>query len=292
MIENPSIQQPYPMTVVMATLGGDTLKGTIEQLNLGSVVPEEILICIPEQEAPRVENLQFSNVRVIITKCRGQVAQRAIGFQNVSHDVVMQLDDDIMVDENCVAHLLDTLIEYGPRIAVAPALLDRSLGKFPKMNDSTLKVFYFLVNGRNGYQMGTVSRAGAEFGYDQSQINEGVHDVEWVPGGCVIHLRENLVTENFFPFEGKAYCEDLLHSHHLRKKGVWLKVDLSARCSLKLVSSASYGVKEFINTISADYRVRKYFVRLSSRSHFRMHLYYIALVSNYLMKKLIAGIRR
>jgi len=283
--------QPYPMTVVMATLGGDTLKGTIEQLNRGSVVPAEILVCIPEQEAPHIANLLFPNVRVIVTKCRGQVAQRAIGFQNASHDVVMQLDDDIIVDEDCVERLLQTLIKYGPHVVVAPALLDRSSDKILRMNDTMLRIFYFLVNGRDGYQMGAVSRAGTEFGYDPSRIKEGVYDVEWVPGGCVIHFRENLITENFFPYEGKAYCEDLLHSYHLIKKGVRLKLDMSACCSLENVSTASYGIKEFINTISADYRVKKYFVRLSSRSYLRMHLYYIALVSNYLIKKLIAKIR-
>lgn len=292
MSETPSIQQPYPMTVVMATLGGDTLNGTIEQLNRGSVVPAEILVCIPEQEVPHVANLLFPNVRVIFTKCRGQVAQRAIGFQNASHDVVMHLDDDIIVDENCVAYLLQTLIKYGTHVAVAPALLDRSSSKIPRMNDTMLRIFYFLVNGRAGYQMGAVSRAGTEFGYDPSLIKEGVHDVEWVPGGCVIHFRENLIKENFFPYEGKAYCEDLLHSYHLIKKGVRLKMDLRARCSTTPVSSASYGIKEFINTISADYRARKYFVRLSSRSYLRMHLYYLSVVSNYLIKKLIAKIRR
>lgn len=291
MLEAPTIRQSYPMTVVIATLGGDTLAGTIDQLNRGSVVPVEILVCIPEQEVPRIVNLRFPNIRVIVTKCRGQVAQRAIGFQNASHDVVMQLDDDILVSENCVSYLLDTLIKYGPFVAVAPALHDRSLGKFPKMNDTILKVFYYLMNGRAGYQMGVVSRAGMEFGYVQSQIKKGVHDVEWVPGGCVIHFRENLVTENFFPYEGKAYCEDLLHSHHLTKKGVRLKVNLSAHCSLENVSTASYGIKAFIKTISADYRVKKYFVRLSSRSYLRMHLYYVAIVFNYLIKNLIVGIR-
>jgi len=286
------LPQPYPMTVVMATLGGDTLKSTIEQLNRGSVVATEILVCIPEQEAPRIANLLFPNVKVIVTKCRGQVAQRAIGFQNASHDVVMQLDDDIIVDENCVACLLQTLIKYRSHVAVAPALLERSSAKITRMNDTMLRIFYFLVNGRDGYKMGAVSRAGAEFGCDPSLIKEGVLDVEWVPGGCVIYFRENLITENFFPYEGKAYCEDLLHSHYLIKKGVRLKVDFSARCSLENVSTANYGIKEFINSISADYRVRKYFVRLSSRSYLRMHLYYIALVSNYLMKKLIGKIRR
>ena len=52
----------YPMTVVIATLGGDTLKGTIETINKGTIVPDEILICIPGNEAYKVQNLSFQNV--------------------------------------------------------------------------------------------------------------------------------------------------------------------------------------------------------------------------------------
>ena len=280
--------RPYPMTVVMATLGGDMLRGTIDQLNRGTIYPAEILVCIPEQEAPRAANLPFANVKVIVTACRDQVAQRAIGFQNASHDIVMQLDDDIRVDENCVARLLQTLQTHSPLVAVAPALREDGAGDMARMkNPLFLKMFYFLCNGREGFRMGAVSRAGHNFGYDRSQTKEGVHDVEWFPGGCVMHFRKNLITENFFPFEGKAYGEDLLHCYHLAKKGVRLKVDLDAHCSLDNVPTASYGVKEFINTIFADYRVRKYYVKLSSKSLLRMHLCYVALVFNYFIKKLI-----
>jgi hypothetical protein len=285
-------QQTYPLSVVIATLGGKSLAGTIEQLNRGTIVPAEILVCIPEEDAFNLEGISFHNVKIVKTECRSQVAQRAIGFQRAFYDVVMQLDDDILVGENCISYMLDTLTKYGPHVAVAPVLLNRSLSKLPKMNGTILKIFYFLMNGQDGYQIGAVGKAGVGFGYDPSQIKERVLDVEWVPGGCVIHFRENLITENFYPYKGKSYCEDLLHCYHLAKKGIRLKVDLRACCSLENVSTADYKIKEFIRMICTDYRVRKYFVKLSLRSYLRMHLYYIALVSNYLMKKLFVGICR
>ena len=287
LISETPIQQAYPMTVVMATLGGASLAGTIEQLNSGSVVPAEILVCIPEQEAPRTAHLLFPNVKVIVTDCRGQVAQRAVGFQNASHDIVMQLDDDIMVDKNCLEYLLQTLIKYGPHVAVAPVLIESASGKTAKMNPKILRLYYFLMNGSAGYKMGAVSRAGAEFGYDAYVMGQGEHDVEWVPGGCLIHFRKNLIKDNYFPFKGKAYCEDLLHSYYLKKNGVRLKINMNARCFLEDTPAAGYGYKEFINIIKADYRARKYYVRLSSKSYSRMHLYYMALILNYLIKKLL-----
>jgi len=291
-VEENFIPMPYPMTVVMATLGDDTLRRTIEQLNRGTICPAEILVCIPEKEAHRAANLLFANVKVIVTARRGQVAQRAIGFQKAAHDVVMQLDDDIRVDEHCVARLLQTLQTHSPLVAVAPALREDGTEDMTRMkNPLFLKMFNYLCNGRKGFRMGAVSRAGHNFGYDQSPIKEGVHDVEWFPGGCVMHFRKNLITENFYPFEGKAYGEDMLHCYHLAKKGIRLKVDLDAHCSLENVSTASYGIREFTKMISGYYRSQKYFVKLSSRSSLRMHLFFAAFVFNYFIKKIITKTR-
>ena len=69
------------LSVVIPTLGGESLGTTIAQLNRGTLVPREILVCIPEKEAPRVQNLGLPGVGIIMTDVRGQVAQRAKGFQ-------------------------------------------------------------------------------------------------------------------------------------------------------------------------------------------------------------------
>jgi len=39
-----------------------------------------------------------------------------------------------------------------------------------------------------------------------------------------LHRKENLILEDYFPFEGKAYAEDVIHSFLLRKQGVKLYV--------------------------------------------------------------------
>lgn len=290
-METSDLQNTYPMTVVMATLGGPTLKRTIEQVNKGSIVPAELLVCIPEKEASCVADLSFANVRVLVTHCRGQVAQRSQGFRSASYDIVMQLDDDIIVDKNCLEHLLQTLIKHGPCAAVAPVLHESPSNKKFRMNNTIQKIYYFFMNGNEGHKMGTISKAGAEFACDAAKLQQGEYDVEWLPGGCVIHFRENLIKENFFPFSGKAYCEDLLHSYYLTKNGVKLKINANARCFLEDSPISVYRFKEFLNFIMADYRVRKYFVKLSSRSIWRMHFYYGAFVLNYLIKRLLINFK-
>lgn len=288
-MNEPTDTYPPALSVVMATLGGECLKETIEQLNRGSVVPAEILVCIPEREAPRTAVLDFPNVKVIVTKCRGQVPQRAIGFQSASHEVVMQLDDDIHVEPDAVARMLRTLVESGPRAAVAANLIGTSAAPFAGINRKVMGLFYFLVNGWDGYRMGTVSKAGTEISVKADDAGARAIDVEWMPGGCVMHWRENLIKENFFPYPGKAYCEDLLHSHLLAEKGIALKLDPGARCFFTSFPTDSFGVSEFIRNLRGDYRARKYFVGLSSRSLVRMHLYYACVALNFFFKKLVAS---
>jgi hypothetical protein len=40
-------------------LGGESLFGTTEQLNRGTIVPSGILVCIPKEDAFRVESSWF-----------------------------------------------------------------------------------------------------------------------------------------------------------------------------------------------------------------------------------------
>ena len=283
-------REAYPLTVVIATLGGDTLAKTVEQLNRGTVVPAEILICIPEEESVRAEHLLLGNVKIVRTACRGQVAQRAVGFRTVSHDVVMQLDDDMIVDTHCVECLLKTILAYGPNVSVAPSLINRATGKsvYMKPERSTFlqNLYYWLMNGHAGYKPGRIDKSGSAVGIDTEAGDKELYDVEWLAGGCVMHHRNGLVLENYWPLKGKAYYEDVMHSFILKSKGVRLLVDSRAVCSLELFYVSSYGPRDFINNLVADYRRRKYVMERCSRKSFRIYLYYLASILSYVSKKM------
>jgi glycosyltransferase involved in cell wall biosynthesis len=276
--------QFLPITVVIATLGGDRLKETIHHLNAGSIVPDEILICIPASESHKVSSYSFPNVKVVATSCKGQVAQRVVGFKNASHSYVMQLDDDLLVDEHCVEHLLQTSILHGPKAAVAPAFLwaatRESFYKAPA-NKTLLRWYYWLLNGSSGYQPGTITHAGTNIGIDPSAADREALEADWIAGGCVMHRRENLVLENFYPYKGKAFCEDILHSHHLKAKGVKLLVSARAVCWLDNPPLWNPSWSAFFRDLVFDFRARQFFVRLTSRSPWRMILFYVISVLRY-----------
>ena len=143
------------------------------------------------------------------------------------------------------------------------------------------------MNGSDGYQPGKIDKSGSPVGIDPGSEYKELFDVEWLAGGCVMHYRENLILGNIYPFKGKAYCEDIIHSYYLKSRGVSLIVDSDALCWIEIVHSSSYSTREYLNNLASDFRARKYFMRLSSRRYLRMYLFYIASCFSYVCKKVL-----
>lgn len=250
------------VSVVIATLGGGSLSATIGKLNTGDLPPKEILIAIPEDIAERVTALATGNVNIVKVPGWGQVRQRAYGFSQVKCPYVLQIDDDVELEKQCLQKMVN-FIGSRKDVAVCPSLLDHITGKpsehlsKPKQDSGFLYKFLFrVINGRKGYQAGKISLAGVNMAHDAKATEP--YEVEWVPGGCVLHVAENLVTFNYYPFKGKAFSEDLFHSVILRRKGVKLYHLPSAlvqldNTSIKAGSFAAL-VKIFISVIRVMFR--------------------------------------
>ena len=275
------------MSVIIPTLGGSTLAPTIDELNSGAIVPAEILVCIPVKHAGRVSGFDFDNVRIVKTDMCGQVAQRAIGFNEAAHSFVMQLDDDIHVDTDCIKVLVDSLNSVDINSAVAPSFINIDTGRSvytSSFNKGILnKIYYWLSNGPDGYQQGIVDKSCTSIGVNPSGENNELIGVNWLAGGCILHHKESLVLNNFYPFPGKAFNEDIIHSHLLSEKGVKLWVNTKATCQLEIIPSTDYRFGEFLNNFVADYKSRKYFAKISGRSVLRMHIFYVAWFSSYVI---------
>jgi glycosyltransferase involved in cell wall biosynthesis len=249
MTQASSVPQASDVSVVIATLGGDFLAETIEKLNAGTVVPAEILICIPEIEASRADRLAGGNVRVVRTPCRGQVAQRAWGFQHARHEFVLQLDDDIHVHPNCIERLRACVSRFRD-VAAGPKLHDLLTGEYRSFltpsrdgNGFFERLMFWVVNGRRGYEPGCIGRAGICMGLPEEPAEW--FDIGWLPGGCVLHRRANLILSNYYPFRGKAFAEDLFHSVELTRKGVRLLRCGSAMCYVDFTSGSVSGPVQF-----------------------------------------------
>lgn len=282
-------QHRYPVTVVIATLGGDCLVPTLDALKQGDLAPEEILICIPDQESVRVAALSGPNVTIVITSFRGQVAQRAHGLKLARHTYVLQMDDDIALERNTLLSLCQTLERMGPGTALSPSYRHcrtrTSVAVYKKGVKGFLQncVATLICGARWGVgRMGTVAPCGTTYGIDPELCSD--HDtvsVEWLPGGCVLCLKQDLVTENYFPFPGKAYCEDAIHSLLWRRNGVSLFILPKVDCCIDDVIPIDDS-----RAIKADYRARKYLVGLNGGSQWRCLLYTMLYTCKILIGKL------
>ena len=214
------------LSVVIATLGGDCLQQTIQSLISGSVVPDEILICIPDTHAHNAISLSSDIVKVIATEVKGQVKQRAYGFTKVNYPLVLQLDDDILLEKDTLKDMVTHLSNLGKGNVLAPVYYGQNSGLciHSLQNGFTKNLFdYFICAAPWGVnKMGVVSKIGLNYGVDDKYCNETLKTCEWVPGGCVLSFREDLVLQDFFPFTGKAYCEDIYHSFYRKQAGTKL----------------------------------------------------------------------
>ena len=103
-------------------------------------------------------------------------------------------------------------------------------------------------------------------------------------GGCLAHYKKNLVNENYYPYSGKAYAEDLIHSHILKSRGCTLILDTTARCGIEKNTARDLGMREYLKELFADYKARRFFAKLSRKSIFRLNLFYLAQLMNHLIR--------
>ena len=99
----------------------------------------------------------------------------------------------------------------------------------------------------------------------------------------MLHHRKNLILKNYYPFDGKAYSEDLFHSLELRKNKIKLFIHKEASIFLEqneIKTDWSTFKKELLD----DLRVRKFFVSKYNLSITRMYLIYFFRYINFFLK--------
>ena len=261
------------LSVVIASLGGD-LCDTLDSVNTGSVCPNEIVICLPNDTHSVKDALKYKNLVVVYAEQYGQVYQRMVGFKHAKGNYVLQLDDDILIDRGCLERLIASLQELPTPSTVSPCLFNTN-GKplYERKKDGLLSIYYRLINGQIGYKSGGITLAGTNFGVNPNDVSSDIVGVDWQPGGCVLHKKENLIFKDFYPNKGKAYCEDLIHSFLLKESGVDLFVDTRAKCTTPLNPKLS-----LLKEIVPDFKIRLYFVKMAKLSVTKMLIHYIVYI--------------
>jgi glycosyltransferase involved in cell wall biosynthesis len=280
------------VSVVIPTLGGKQLGSTIISVNAGSLIPRRILICIPEERELQASVPGHENIEIVRTKVKGQVAQRAVGMAMADTPFIVQLDDDILLEHDCLAQLVAAAKRLGGNTAVSPSFIKPGSGESLYRVDSVSvfkKCYFRLLNGKSGFQPGSITRAGTTLGIDFSKIDSAECESEWLPGGCVLHYLNNVITDNYFPFDGKAFSEDLYFSRLAAMKGLKLYICKDSRCVVDpMPAIEEQGLGEFFRGLSGDLRARALFVRETGRSLPRMYCFYLLHILNFFTRKLLS----
>lgn len=262
----------HSVSVVIATLGGQLLSGTIDSLMSGSLVPAEILICIPVDHSHKAISLATDTVKIIATEVKGQVKQRAFGFTQVKHGLVLQLDDDILLEKDALFDLVKHIKQLGKGNVVSPVYYGQTTNRciHELQNGFVKNLFdYFICAAPWGVgKMGIVTEIGLNYGVDDNFCEEELKQTEWLPGGCVLSFREDLVTEDFFPFTGKAYCEDIFHSYYRKLRG--LKLWVATRVRVYIEEPVPEFNKEAIEKVTS---IRRHFLTLIHGPKWRLRVY-------------------
>jgi glycosyltransferase involved in cell wall biosynthesis len=250
------------LSVVVATLGGPSLVHTIRCLKESTWKPSEILICIPQEEVSLVSPLQvYPSVRIVPTNVRGQVAQRIVGFTEAKENIVLQCDDDIEFGPKVLEILGEVLVRLGDKNVIGPTFCDissrRPLAHYVSGYRGFLAdvYFFFVANLPWGKgRMGRFSSTTCAVSVDPRYASVPIVETEWLAGGFVMGWRKDLILTNFYPFSGKAYCEDLVHSVERKRLGVKHSVVISEHVYIAQ-DNVKLSFLELMHEIRARYRI-------------------------------------
>jgi hypothetical protein len=275
------------ITVVIPSLGGSVLFKTIMYLNKGIVRPDLILVCIPKGVSPKFYySKKIPNVKIIYCPFKGQVKQKIFGFSYVKSKYTMQLDDDILVDKNCLKFLLYSAKTKSSKNAFG-AVLRSKKNEITNFSSSSLseQIKNFIIFGKRYLKNRTVLNVGVSTNiFDQKNIF--LSKTEWL-NGILFTNTKNLIKFDYYNLEGKAYNEDVIYSGILRKNLIDLWVNNKAICFEQTESSFHRNEKHSYKYWLKIYKTRKLIVSLYKGSFLRMIFFMFLEIAKYVSLKLL-----
>ena len=260
------------ISVVIPTIGSKHLNKTLDLLFKQTIAPKEIILVVPKEYKKKINIVNKKNILIIFTDKKGQVYQRSIGFKKAKYEYVMQLDDDIfLTNTDLISKLVKILLKIGNDSVVAPVLkeINKKTYEYGILKLVIIRLYNYFIRGSKKFydNFGDISSLGIPCPQIKFPKKKYIQ-TDWLPGGCVMSKNANLVTEDFYPFEGKAYSEDILHSIIRKKKNIkhYIISDLYA----ETLSDTNDIKTDFHN----QFKIRKFICEYISGNIFRFYIWY------------------
>ena len=275
------------LTIIIPSLLSNIKESWIDQINRFNKEKINIIISVPPDlsKSNKFLNKFDNNILIIRSDKKGQVHQRQYGYKFVKTDYLMNMDDDIFITIKNLRILLNQLQNLPFKSTIVPRLI---LYKKDNKKGFLRKFMNFLIYNEFSPKPGTITKSTFEVAHNFSiNKDKAIESVDWIPGGISITRRENIIKNDYFKFEGKAYCEDLIHSYLLKKNGIELFISNKSFYITKLQNYKDLKIQDFMNFINSDLKVRNYYRVQIKNSLMPFLVAYFILIINYFLNKII-----
>ena len=275
------------LTIIIPSLLSNINQNWIKQINRFNKQKINIIISIPPNLSK--EN-QFINkfdkgILIIRSNKKGQVNQRQFAYKFIETDYLMHMDDDIFISVKNLKILLYQFQNLPRKSSIAPRLIIKN----DRYRERFLKKYINLLLYRDPKpRPGTISKSTFEVSHNLSlDSNKAIERVDWIPGGISIIRKKHIIKERYFTFEGKAYCEDLMHSNLLKKNGIKLYISNKSFYKTQLKNYTNLNIQDFKKFIKDDFKARNYYRKVIKNPLIPFLIGYCLLIINYFLSKII-----
>ena len=274
------------LTIIIATNLKNIKKTTIYQINNYASNGIKIILSIPpESDIIKTFKLGFSEkILIIKSNLTGQVKQRQYAYKFCKTKFIMQMDDDIEFDTKKINTLLLHFKKLPHNSCLAPYLNLKS-NSFSRLSNIARNLFLYCDFFPKA---GSIARSSfpipfVKFKNSQTNLYE---EVNWLPGGILILRKEDIIKEDYFPFKGKAFCEDLIHSFILKEKGIKLYISNKLFFTTPLESYRNLNLFNFFKLIKNDFLIRNYYRNLVKNKFLPFLIAYLYIFTCFFLTKI------
>ena len=261
----------FDVDVVIPTLNGTNIIKTINFLNKGSLRPKKIICIYAKSFNFYSIKKKHNNIVFFKSLKKGQVIQRNYGIKKTTSSLVLQLDDDILLGKNCLLDLVKAYKTIKKNSVIGPLYFNNKNKNIHKFNDNLfINIYKFLICdapfGKS--KIGKITSLALSYGVSD-KIKDCIFKTDWLPGGCVLSNRKIALSNlQNFPFNGKAYCEDIFFSIIRKRKKIDHYVLTRAKVTT-LYDNYFFSLIDFYREI----KIRRFLITYLSGNPVRFYLW-------------------
>ena len=269
-------------SIAIASLSHSNTFKTIKNLEKIKTKPKEVIVCFPTHNKNNNKfKSNFFKIKIVYINKFSQTEQRIKAIKNCTSKIVLQMDDDLILEKECVDEMIKCLINKNKKNVIGAVLFDKNINDFfyrykYKFFYQILRDFYnhYICLAQPGIKkMGTLSKLGLNYGIDPRFLPKNLNcfDCEWL-NSFIIGYKKSMLCQLKYPYQGKAYGEDVINSIYRKKNGIKHSVALRAKFTINKDNKRNNFILKFSNLIRI-LRSKYYILKMINGSKIRFLIF-------------------